>query len=284
MGRSQVLRNRTHGRPGQGRGRGRGGGGGRGRSHNNHHKRRGPDTKTLGDNSFRYQRHGGDGGTDDDNDGEEGIFSHGDGGSLLDAFDPSTGIGGGYTYLGPAHDTATGRLDDGFDSISLGHDYDPNIDSLPMETNDWLEEDRVSMAALAKCFSQIPIHDRLKVPWHVGRHLESVYGVGISDRKKTLAELREESLSSDSPSVHVSTQTQEILNSVNAGEKPSVESGGDGVSATVEGGDLKAEGGTKGVGSNGDVTISKETAGNIEDGMEEGEEGDLEAWLDEMIS
>ena len=51
MGRSQVQRNKTHGRPGQGRGSGRGGPG-RGGSGKGARKR---DLSKLGDNSHRFQ-------------------------------------------------------------------------------------------------------------------------------------------------------------------------------------------------------------------------------------
>ncbi|KAL7469097.1 hypothetical protein ACHAXS_009342 [Conticribra weissflogii] len=282
MGRSQVLRNRTHGRPGQGRGRGRGGGGGRGRSHGNQHQRRGPDPKTLGDNSFRYRRPGGgDGGTGDDDDGEENddFGFHGDGSLLSNEFDPSIGIGGEYTYLGPAHDTASGLRDDGFDDIGLGRNYDDN------NTMSILPEDEFDFAALAKGFSQIPIHERLKVPWHVGRHLENVYGVGISGRKKTLAELREESLSYDSPGMDLPTQTSKDVDDVAARETSPEGNGKDELSALVEGGNDKTK--EKGKESSGDVTISKDNEGNLDDGGDDGgeeKEEDLEAWLDDMIS
>jgi hypothetical protein len=57
---------------------------------------------------------------------------------------------------------------------------------------DWM---RIDIAALDGCLRRAPIHERLKLPRHVGEHLEGRYGVGSGSgsggggrgRTKTLA-------------------------------------------------------------------------------------------------
>ena len=56
MGRSQVERNRTHGRPG-GKGRGRGRGQGRGGNSTNNNNKQKAKNLELGSNAFRYEKH-----------------------------------------------------------------------------------------------------------------------------------------------------------------------------------------------------------------------------------
>ena len=54
----------------------------------------------------------------------------------------------------------------------------------------------IDVKALDECLARIPMHERLKLPYHVGRHLENAYranGIaGREGRKKKMAELREE--------------------------------------------------------------------------------------------
>jgi hypothetical protein len=159
MGRSQVQRNKTHGRPGQGRGRGRGGSAGRDR------QRQGSgDVTKLGDNSFRYDNSTvvGSKYQDDDYDG------------LLDAINDL----GDYSALEYGIDG--GDQDDLFGMTTN------NEDTAKWNSNDYLY---IDIAGLSKCLEQLPIHERLDLPMHVGKHLEDMYG-GV--RKKTLAELRED--------------------------------------------------------------------------------------------
>ncbi len=51
----------------------------------------------------------------------------------------------------------------------------------------------MDVQALTACLKQLPLHERLDVPYHVGKHIESRYGADNIGGKKTLAELREES-------------------------------------------------------------------------------------------
>lgn len=140
MGRSQVQRNKTHGRPGQGRG----GRGGPGRGDKISRKRQ--DLSKLGDNSYRFENTS----------------------AATDAIDEYDGL---------------------LDAIHLSSYVEPdNILDESYEQHDYLS---IDLAGMAKCLEQLPIADRLKLPQHVGRHLEEMYG-GV--RKKTLAELREDAL------------------------------------------------------------------------------------------
>eukprot|EP00986_Skeletonema_menzelii_P007908 scaffold3165_cov137-Skeletonema_menzelii.AAC.2 len=164
MGRSQVERNRIKGRPG-GRGRGGGGGGGRGGRSS---RRSGPDPRTLGDNAFRYER---------TNRSKDTVLDDGSSDMLLDDF--NTGLLLGSDYHGASH-------------YELQEDdYDNIVSSFEKGDNDWMA---VDVQALTKCLKQLPIHERLDIPYHVGRHIESRYGTDrAAGGKKTLAELREES-------------------------------------------------------------------------------------------
>jgi hypothetical protein len=146
MGRSQVQRNKTHGRPGQtGRGRGSSGRGGPDRS-----SRKRQDLSKLGDNSYRFE-----------NNKSTNNFSDADDyDGLLDAIHLSS-------YVEP---------DDFLDDSGNEHQQD------------YLS---IDVAGMAKCLERLPMAARLNIPLHVGRHLEEMYG-GV--RKKTLAELREDSM------------------------------------------------------------------------------------------
>jgi hypothetical protein len=189
MGRSQVERNRIKGRPGRGGG-GRGRGGGRcdygGRTTNS--KRSGPDPRTLGDNAFRFESH-----RQKDNAGavvdDEGML-------LLDDF--STGLLLGSDYYGASHyDLQEGDYEGEDTATSLLYQQTTSSSSrFENSSNDWMS---IDIQALSNCLKLLPIHERLDVPYHVGKHIESRYGIDNNNAtegkktKKTLAELREES-------------------------------------------------------------------------------------------
>lgn len=167
MGRSQVERNRIKGRPGGrggGRGRGSGGGGGRGGRSS---RRSGPDPKTLGDNAFRYER---------TNRSKDAVIDDDNNDMLLDDF--NTGLLLGSDYYGASH-------------YELHDDDDNAPSSFQNGDSDWMA---VDVQAMTACFKQLPLHERLDIPYHVGKHIESRYGNdNAAGGKKTLAELREES-------------------------------------------------------------------------------------------
>lgn len=174
MGRSQVERNRIKGRPGRGgRGRGGGGGGGRGGGGGGRStKRSGPDPRTLGDNAFRFERNR-------QKDDTDGIID--DEGSMLLLDDFNTGLLLGSDYYGASHYDLQEEDYEGGDVTATSSDYD------------WMS---IDIQVLSNCLKQLPIHERLDIPYHVGKHIESRYGVdnnAAGEKKKTLAELREES-------------------------------------------------------------------------------------------
>mmetsp|Transcript_1017 Transcript_1017/g.1711 ORF Transcript_1017/g.1711 Transcript_1017/m.1711 type:complete len:230 (-) Transcript_1017:52-741(-) len=229
MGRSQVERNRIKGRPGRG-GRGRGGGsgssggrgGGGGRSSSNK-RRSGPDPRTLGDNAFRFERRNKD--TSNDDDGSSDM--------LLDDF--NTGLLLGSDYYGASHYDL--QEDDYNNEGETTTSFENSTD------NDWMS---VDVQALTACLKQLPIHERLNVPYHVGKHIESRYGIdnaAAAGGKKTLAELREESKCIDAlPTVEeVDTNTNQNSSEI------------------------------------------EEAKADNNDGDED-DEDDLDAWLDDMIS
>jgi hypothetical protein len=106
----------------------------------------------------------------------------------------------------------------------------------------WME---IDIKALDKCLRQhIPLHDRLHVPLHIASHTEERYG-GNQNRKKTLAELREESKC-----------------------------------IVVQHDDDDDDGGG---GASSNDANEKDDADNIKEDKDDDEE-DLEAWLDDVIS
>lgn len=206
MGRSQVLRNRTRGRPGQGgRGRGRGGdgdgrGGGRGRGDSRRRRGGGGDPSKLGDNSFRYARGGaaGAGRSAGGNDYEDAL------GDWDQNFFP--GAGGASEFLS---DVA------GADDDFLGGSATTTSDS-----GEWTP---AKMVALDGLLRQIPVAERLGLPAHIGRHLEEMYG-SDKGRKMTLAEMREESRRHKAMSGLAEASKEEIPTKQNASvEDPDVD-------------------------------------------------------------
>ena len=244
MGRSQVERNRIKGRPGRG-GRGRGGGsssgggrgGGGGRSSSNNKRRSGPDPRTLGDNAFRFERRNKDTSNNDDGSSSD---------MLLDDF--NTGLLLGSDYYGASHYDL--QEDDYNNEGGTTTSFENSSD------NDWMS---VDVQALTACLKQLPIHERLDVPYHVGKHIESRYGIdnaATAGGKKTLAELREESKCIVNNDVDYG-----ITNS--ADDLPTVEE----------------------VDTNTNQNSSEtEEAKADNSGGDEDDEDDLDAWLDDMIS
>ena len=248
MGRSQVERNRIKGRPGGRGGRGRGGGsgnsgaggrgGGGGRSSSNK-RRSGPDPRTLGDNAFRFERRNKDDTSNDDDD---------DGSSDMVLDDFNTGLLLGSDYYGASHYDL--QEDDYNNEGETTTSFENSSD------NDWMS---VDVQALTACLKQLPIHERLKVPYHVGKHIESRYGIdkAAAGGKKTLAELREES-----KCIVNNDDDYGISNS--ADDLPTVEE----IDTITNQNSSETE---------------KAKADNNSDGDED-DEDDLDAWLDDMIS
>ena len=247
-----MERNRIKGRPG-GRGRGGGsggrvgGGGGGGRS--NHTKRSGPDPSTLGDNAFRFERNR----QKDNTDGNSDQHDHG-GIMLLDDF--NTGLLLGSDYYGASHyDVQEDNYEGGDTATSLLYQQKKTTTSSSSRENsdnDWMS---IDIQAMSDCLKQLPIHGRLDVPYHVGKHIESRYGGGGGAGKKTLAELREESkciVKSDN--YDVTSMKRSSVEDVPKVEEEAV--------------------------TNKSTSKTKEPkAGDNDD-----DEDDLDAWLDDMIS
>ena len=192
MGRDQVKRNqaaRGRGRCGAG-GRGGGGGGGAGGKTNSRSgtgKSSSSSALSLGDNSHRYDHRSSrsciDVGVDEhENDDDDG---------RMEAFDAA------FAHYDASPSSLTRHDDDSLDFFAdsaptTHNNTDRNVgnDDETRARNSWME---IDIKALDKCLRQhIPLHDRLHVPIHIASHVEERYGV-TSNRKKTLAELREES-------------------------------------------------------------------------------------------
>ncbi|KAL7541329.1 hypothetical protein ACHAXR_010819 [Thalassiosira sp. AJA248-18] len=257
MGRSQVLRNRARGRPGQGRG-GRGAGRGRsdtggGRSSSRH--KGGADPRKLGDNAFRFQRSTSStsaGGNDYD--------------GLLDDINFMPTGGGLGEYYGDSHyaankeeeDLADATLSAATEALASSEKEKMNRQQNDEVVENWMS---IDIKALDKCMKQISIHERLKVPRHIGKHLENMYGVdgGGGGRKKTLAELREES-----KCMIVEEESRQVASSQPQSDKEEVQA--------------KQSDSAK---------IQHDKMNNIDDasdGNADDEEEDLDAWLDDMIA
>jgi hypothetical protein len=194
MGRDQVKRNQVARGRGRGGAGGRGGGGGGGGGAGGKTNRRGAGKSSssssalsLGDNSHRYDHRSSrsriDVGVDDDEDDD----------GRMEAFDTA------FAHCDYASPSSLTRHDD--DSLDFFADSAPtttcnntdrNVDN-DDETrarNSWME---IDIKALDKYLRQnVPLHVRLQVPIHIASHVDERYGV-TSNRKKTLAELREES-------------------------------------------------------------------------------------------
>ena len=197
MGRDQVKRNqaaRGRGRGGAGGGRGGGGGGAGGKTNSRRGAGKSSSSSSalsLGDNSHRYDHRSSrscidDVGVDeyeDDDDDDDG---------RMEAFDTA------FAHYDASLSSLKRRDDDSLDFFAdsgptTRNNKDRNVDNDDNETrarNSWME---IDIKALDKCLRQhIPLHDQLHVPLHIASHIEERYG-GNQNRKKTLAELRDES-------------------------------------------------------------------------------------------
>ncbi len=273
MGRSQVIRNRTHGRPGQqGRGRGSAGRGGSaggrgGRSSRHINNKGGGDPSRLGDNSFRYRSSNADADGSDRGDGNY------DG--LLDDINFNLSSGGYGDYYGSSHYDAINEEEELADATisalfnsslhrsnntQLSNSTTSNTENsintiLEGSTEDYLS---IDISSLSKCLQQLPIHTMLNVPWHVGRHLEEMYGQSSgSGRKKTLAELREDARCT--------------VGEIDAG----VGKGGESSADVMKEANAKS--------SSQSTSIERDSNTDKGGGGDEEDEEDLEAWLDDMI-
>lgn len=141
----------------------------------------------MGDNSFRY-----------DNSTVAGNrYQDGDYDGLLDAI----------SFLGDYS-----ALEYGID----GEDFQDDLFRLTTNNEDTAKDNAnnylyIDIAGLSKCLEQLPIHERLDLPMHVGKHLEDMYG-GV--RKKTLAELREDAKIT---SVSIETSIALAVDDLNSG-------------------------------------------------------------------
>jgi len=237
----------------------------------------------LGTNDFRYERSGG-GGNIDSGGGSDAHYD----GLLDDIHFMSSGIQGRGMgeYYGDSHYAASMEEEDLADATLLSaasaasalsagmnqrrneqQQHQKNISDEAAE--DWMS---IDIKALDKCLKQIPIHERLKLPYHIGMHLENMYGLdtGVGGgRKKTLAELREEAkcviVDNGMPDPVVSSGESE-----SAKEKAAKE--------IIPGQNDKSESDIQRDKVGGDNNDDPNAAEDDNDGE------DLEAWLDDMIS
>jgi len=224
MGRSQVKRNQAA----RGRGRGgRGGSGGKG-SGAQTSRRKGSDLSKLGDNSFRYDRSS----TSNYNSSGDNAYD-----GLLDDINllPSAGLSEFYGH----------EEEDDLSSIAASLSLS-SLNNKQQNTNNKVAEDWMSIdiKALDKCLKQIPLHERLKIPKHIGDYLQDKYYNDDVEHKKTIAQLREESKCIIPEEEEIQVAEEEIS------EKNEV---------------------------------SKQQRDN-EDTVSEEEDEDLESWLDDMIA
>jgi len=172
MGRSQVKRNQAA----RGRGRGgRGGSGGKGSGGQTSRRKR-SDLSKLGDNSFRYDRSS----TANTSSGDA------DYDGLLDDINllSSAGLS---EYYGDEEEDELSSIASSL-SLSSNNNKQQNINNKVAE--DWMS---IDIKALDICLKQIPLHERLKIPKHIGDYLQDKYYNDGAEHKKTIAQLREES-------------------------------------------------------------------------------------------
>jgi hypothetical protein len=294
MGRSQVERNRAA-RGGRGAGRG-GGGGGRGRRHKQK-------IFVDGDNSFRYINTT----TDDDGAAAAAGDDNNDDDYTSWLFDDSANDGG-FNFLGG------GDEDD--DDIVVGNDSEGRLvteilrsiavgsSKQKQDSNKAIENTKINITSidiqqLNACLKQIPIHQRLRLPHYIGRHLEDRYGLGVGTsgrggitrddskmmKKKTLGQLREESRcivrdeDDDEEFEHRKNNTDGIIDKLE--DLPVTAS-------SFAGGDDEKhrwgqEGDASGITTSG-VGVGVAVPEPIAKENEDDDDNDLEAWLDDMIA
>ena len=225
MGRSQVKRNQAA----RGRGRGvRGGSGGRG-SYNQASRRKKScgDLSKLGDNSFRYDRSS-TANTSSSDDVYDGLL---DDINLL----PSAGLS---EYYGNEEEDESAALS----SVSLSSNNKQSQNTNNKVAEDWMS---IDIKALDKCLKQIPLHERLKIPKHIGDYLQDKYYNGGVENKKTIAQLREEAKCVILDEEEIQQEEVETISKKNE--------------------------------------VVKQQHDN-EDNVSEEEDEDLESWLDDMIA
>ena len=225
MGRSQVKRNQAA----RGRGRGgRGGSGGKGSGGQTSRRKKVGDLSKLGDNSFRYDRSSTTN-TSSSDDAYDGLL---DDINLL----PSAGLS---EYYGDEEEDDLSSI---AASLSLSSLNNKQQNANNKVAEDWMS---IDIKALNKCLKQIPLHERLKIPKHIGDYLQDKYYNDDVEHKKTIAQLREESKC-------VILEEEEILHEVEEETPKNNES-------------LKL-------------------VDDDEDNVSEEEDEDLESWLDDMIA
>jgi len=171
MGRSQVKRNQAA----RGRGRGgRGGSGGRGSYGNQTSRRKKGCISKLGDNSFRYDRSSTAANTSSGDDAYDGLL---DDINLL----PSAGLS---EFYGDEEEDDLSSI-----TASLSLSSNSKQQNTNNKAEDWMS---IDIKALDKCLKQIPLHERLKIPKHIGDYLQDKYYNDGAEQKKTIAQLREE--------------------------------------------------------------------------------------------
>ena len=165
MGRSQVERNRRHGRPGS---KGRGGGGrsatsGRGEGKSSAEGRHHP---PLRSNEWRYQ--------EEDSSSTSNALEAGE--SDVDGmFTPAYG----YAEHGPAHDDIASALAGGLGEEEEGSDHF-GVNQTTLNLDD-----------LARTLRKIPTAELLDMPEHIAREYDKKYGECVdTKRAKTISELR----------------------------------------------------------------------------------------------
>ena len=229
MGRSQVKRNQAARGRGRG-GRGGSGGGGRGSYGNpSRRKKGGGDLSKLGDNSFRYDRSG-TANTSSSDDVYDGLL---DDINLL----PSAGLS---EYYGDDEEDDLSSIAASL-SLTSNNNKQQNVNNNKV-ADDWMS---IDIKALDNCLKQISLHERLKIPKHIGDYLQDKYYNDDVEHKKTIAQLREESKC-------VILEEEEILHEVEEETPKNNES-------------LKL-------------------VDDDEDNVSEEEDEDLESWLDDMIA
>ena len=164
MGRSQVERNRRHGRPGS---KGRGGGGrsatsGRGEGKSSAEGRHHP---PLRSNEWRYQ--------EEDSSSTSNALEAGE--SDVDGmFTPAYG----YAEHGPAHDDVASALAGGLGGEEGSDHFGVNQTTLNLDD-------------LARTLRKIPTAELLDMPEHIAREYDKKYGAFCDEqRAKTISELR----------------------------------------------------------------------------------------------
>ena len=244
MGRSQVERNRRHGRPGS---KGRGGGGrsatsGRGGDKSSAEGRHHPAPKALRSNEWRYQ----EGKSSSTSNVVEGGDSDVDG-----MFAPAYG----YAEHGPAHDDVASALAGGLGEEEEGSDHF-GVNQTTLNLDD-----------LARTLRKIPTAELLDMPEHIAREYDKKYGDFCDEqRAKTISELRAAtSTSSNKQTLGASAKAEEdttgspttptTTNRADTSDKEDAELAGDGAQGPA---------------------VMEENEDNA------GEE-DLDAWLDSVI-